>query len=319
MSAGRIPLAVIVGPTASGKTALAIALAKEFDGEVVSADSMQLYRGMDIATAKPSVEEQEGIPHHLLDILEPSEGFSVAAYVARAGSVIADIHARGKLPILAGGTGLYVNSLVDGIRFEEAVGDKVVRARLLEEAERLGGEALLARLREVDPETAETLHPNNRNRLVRALEVWEVTGLPMSEHRRRSRVAPPPYFTCMLGLSYTNRQALYARINDRVDAMLEAGLREEASRMLASGLCGTAAQAIGYKELRPYFAGESPLADCVDRLKQETRRYAKRQLTWFRRDARIHWLYPDGEGGFPAVWEEARCILRKHLENTEKC
>lgn len=301
-----IPIVVLVGPTASGKTALSIALAKAYDGEIVSADSMQLYKGMNIATAKPSMEERQGIPHHLMDILDANESFSVADYLKLAGDCIRDIHSRGKLPILCGGTGLYVNSLVDNICFEEIVSDATVRSRLSQEAAENGNAHLLERLRQIDPDTAATLHENNLTRVIRAIEVYELTGIPMSIHREQSRQNPSPYHACMLGLNYRDRQLLYDRINVRVDTMLESGLLEEARQVLQGNPGGTAYQAIGYKELRPYFAGEATLDSCIDSIKQESRRYAKRQLTWFRRDERIRWLYVDELGSLDAMAEKAK-------------
>lgn len=288
---GKQPLLALVGPTASGKTALAVELAKRYQGEVVSADSMQIYRGMSIATAKPAPQEMQGIPHHLMDFLSPGETFSVADYAVMARKCIGEIASRGALPILAGGTGLYIQAVVDHIQYDqEEPADSSIRTRLEKEMEVFGPEEMHRRLEIADPESAAQLHPNNRRRIIRALEVWEKTGIPISQQKLRSRREESPYQTVMLGLDFPNRQDLYDRINRRVDVMLESGLLEEAKTALESGMSKTARQAIGIKELLPYCRGEAALEQCVETLKQETRRYAKRQLTWFRRDPRIQWI-----------------------------
>lgn len=304
------PLLVVVGPTASGKTSLSVRLAKELNGEVVSADSMQMYRGMDIGTAKPTPAEMAGIPHHLIDILEVEETFSVADYAALARPLIREIGRRGKLPILTGGTGLYISAVTDHIQFSPIPSDKAMRQQLRRRAEEEGTEAVYAILRECDPETAAAIHPNNLGRVIRAIEVYRLTGVTMAEHNRRSRAVPPPYRTCILGLTSRDRQFLYDRINRRVDRMLEQGLLEEAEALLQRDLSQTAAQAIGYKELRNYFAGAESLEQAVERLRQESRNYAKRQLTWFRREKGIRWLeidtFPDEDALFRAALELAR-------------
>lgn len=289
----QIPLIVVAGPTASGKTALAVQLALRLGGEVVSADSMQIYKGMDIATAKPSLEEQAGIPHHLLDFLGQDETYSVAQYCEAAHKTIEQIHQRGKLPIVAGGTGLYISSLVDCIDFSPQKEDPELRAELLELARLHGGQHLLEMLAGFDPEAAARLHPNNLGRIVRAIEVYRLTGVTMSRQLELSRKRPSPYKLCMLGLDFRDRSRLYDRINTRVDAMLKAGLVQEATEVLSRPISKTALQAIGYKELIPFLEGTETLEACAEQLKQNTRRYAKRQLTWFRRDQRIHWLFPD--------------------------
>lgn len=290
----KIPIIAVVGPTASGKTSLGIQIAKRFDGEVVSADSMQIYRGMDIATAKPDVSEQDGIVHHLIDFLDPSVSFSVADYTVLAHQAIADIHARGKLPILVGGTGLYVDSVLNDIVFTEIKTDPQLRESLHQFAKEQGNAALLERLRGVDPQSAARLHENNVGRIVRAIEVYELTGITMTEQQKRSREKPSRYRTLKFGLNYRDRSVLYDRIDRRVDLMMEQGLLEEAQSVLASPM-KTAVQAIGYKELGPYLEGKAPLDECIVKLKQSTRHYAKRQLTWFLRDPQICWLYPDEE------------------------
>ena len=305
----HIPLLVIVGPTASGKTRLSIELAKAMDGEIISADSMQTYRTMNVGTAKPTLEEQQGIPHHLIDCLEPEESFSVAQYADAARRIIDQINERKKLPILAGGTGLYINTIVDNITFSPAPSDEALRQQLREKARQEGNGAVLELLRKIDPQTAASLHENNLGRVIRAIEVYKTTGLTMTEQVRRSRENPSPYDVCILGLDYRDRQALYQRIDLRVDMMLRDGLVEEAKQVLARQLSSTAAQAIGYKELRGYLDGTCTLDEAAENLKKETRRYAKRQLTWFRRDKRVHWIYCDEAGTFGRVYAQAMEIV----------
>lgn len=288
------PVLAVVGATASGKTALGIALAKAYQGEVVSADSMQLYEGLDIATAKPTEAEMEGVPHHLISVLPPEMPCSVADYVQRAEAVIADIRRRGKLPIVVGGTGLYIDSLLDHIRFPEITASPEIRTRLEQEAETLGRTALLERLRGCDPETAEKLHENNLRRIIRALEVYEQTGIPLSEHARRSRAVPPPWEVLRFGIGFRDREILYERIRRRVELMVAEGLVEEVRAEYESGRRReTAAAAIGYKELLPYLDGTAPLEECLAAVAQETCRYAKRQGTWFRRNPQTNWVYRD--------------------------
>ncbi|MDR2531942.1 MAG: tRNA (adenosine(37)-N6)-dimethylallyltransferase MiaA [Oscillospiraceae bacterium] len=279
---------VVCGPTASGKTALAVRLAEEFNGEIIGADSMQVYKGMDIATAKPTSAELRGIRHHLIDFLEPHEPFSVADYVELARAKITEVRERGKLPVIAGGTGLYINSLIDNIEFPEIKADMAFRAEMR------GKNAgfLLGELLKKDPETAALLHENNLKRIIRALEVFHVTGRTMSDLKRESRLVPSPYKPLMLQINFP-REKLYERINKRADEMLEAGLAEEARAFYTLQNPQTAAQAIGYKELLPFLNGEAELSHCVERLKQSTRNYAKRQLTWFKKDPRINLLAAD--------------------------
>ncbi len=307
------PLLVVAGPTASGKTALSVRLAQALDGEVVSADSMQMYRGMDIGTAKPTPEETEGVPHHLIDVLDPSQTFSVADYAALARPLILEIGRRGKLPILTGGTGLYIRAITDHIQFSPMPSDEGLRRELRELAAREGNGAVYRILLDCDPESAAAIHENNLGRVIRAIEVCRLTGIPISEHNRRSRSVPPPYRTCMLGLACRDRQKLYERIDLRVDRMLERGLVEEARGLLEKELSVTAAQAIGYKELREYLAGRQSLPEAVERLKQESRNYAKRQLTWFRREKAIHWLFTDTFPDEDALLREALETVRREL------
>lgn len=288
----KIPVLAVVGPTASGKTSLAIEIAKEYHGEVVSADSMQIYKEMQIATAKPTVDEMQGIPHHLLDFLAPDVSFSVAQYAALAHQTISEITARGHLPVMAGGTGLYVDAVLDDLIFAKIETDEQKRAELWAFVEAHGANALHERLREIDPESAARIHENNVGRIVRAVEVYELTGITMSEHQRNSRPKESRYRSLKIGINYKDRAVLYDRVNRRVDLMMEQGLLEEAVSV-RNRARKTAVQAIGYKELEPYFLQQEPLDVCIERLKQETRRYAKRQITWFSRDPNILWVYPD--------------------------
>lgn len=302
------PLIVICGPTASGKTALSIALAKTIGCEVVSADSMQIYKGMTVATAKPTPEEIDGVPHHLIDFLEPSDSFSVADYVSLAHKTIEDICNRGMIPLVCGGTGLYINSLVDNVTFDESCSSTTLRDELLELAKEKGNGYLLEMLREFDPESAERFHENNLTRIIRAIEVFKTTGKTISQFNKESKDKESPYDVVMIGINYRDRQKLYGRINLRVDLMLENGLLDEAKEVL-SGELKTSYQAIGYKELAPYFNGEASLDECIDKLKMESRRYAKRQLTWFRRDERINWIYADECSSFEEIVAKALEIV----------
>ncbi len=288
----NIPVLAVVGSTASGKTALAVELAKRLGGEIVSADSMQIYKGMDIASAKPTEAEKQGIPHHMMDFLPPETPYSVAEYVKAARACILEIHKRQKLPILVGGTGLYVDSLLTGTRFIETETDFDLRARLETEFDALGGEKMLEKLAAFDRDTAARLHPNNRKRIIRAFEVYTLTGKTMTEALAASREKPSPFTPCYIGIAYENREILYDRINRRVDIMLENGLLAEA-RAFFQGTPDTAAQAIGYKELKPYLDGVLSLDEAVENLKRATRNYAKRQITWFKRNPQIHWIYAD--------------------------
>lgn len=303
----KIPVIAIVGPTASGKTSLSIEVAKRYNGEIVSADSMQIYRGMDIGTAKPTIDEMQGIPHHLIDCVDPITAFSVADYVRLAHDAITDIHSRGRLPIIVGGTGLYVSSLLNNIQFDETRYDDEIRAELYEFAQREGEQALWKMLQEVDPITASQVHPNNLPRVIRAIEIFRQTGRTMQEHRQSSKLIPSKYLPLKIGITTKNRAVLYNRINLRVDKMLNDGLVDEARGLINSTSSKTALQAIGYKELFPFVAEEADFMEVVDMLKQETRRYAKRQLTWFRKDCEIHWFFSD-------EYEKVE-LLRKNVYN----
>ena len=300
---------VVCGPTASGKTALAVELAKRYDGEVISADSMQIYTDMDVASAKATPEEQQGIPHHLLGFLEPTESFSVADYVGLCDECVRDILSRGKTPIICGGTGLYISSFVDNLTFDDSEQDFAFREEMRKFAEEHGNAALLEKLRAVDPETAAALHENNVGRIIRALEVYKTTGHTISQAKAMSRQNPSPYEFIMLTIDFENRERLRECINRRVDLMLENGLVEEAQRCFEQPDRPTAAQAIGCKELYPYFRGERTLGECVEELKLRTRQYAKRQMTWFRRDERIQHIIVGESDEFSDIVEKAIKII----------
>ena len=282
---------VVLGPTASGKTSLALRLAGQYHGEIISADSMQIYRGLDIGTAKATAAQRAAVPHHLIDICEPQQLFSVADFVEAAHLKITEIAARGHLPIIAGGTGLYISSLIEGISFSQEGEKAEIRKELFLQAEQLGNEAMYEQLVSVDPETAAQVHPNNLKRVLRALEFYKVTGQTLAAQRAASRPASRPYDASLLGLRYGDREQLYTMINARVDEMMSEGLLAEAKLVFAHrSEWRTAVQAIGYKELFPFIEEQQPLEDCVQKLKQATRNYAKRQMTWFGRMEQIHWL-----------------------------
>lgn len=312
MQQKQIPLLVIGGPTASGKTRLAVDLALRRNGEVVSADSMQIYQGMQIGTAKPTIEEMQGVPHHLMGFAEPGKVFSVAEYVSLAKEKIEQIHARGRLPVLAGGTGLYIRSLITNTQFTQSDTDTALREELALRAQQEGTEGMMQELCSFDPESAERIDPRNLPRLIRAIEIYRVTGIPMTEHLRRSRMLPSPYQVCFLCLNFRSREILYSRINSRVEQMVEQGLVEEARKALQQGGT-TAMQAIGYKELVPYFQGEISLQQAIETIQQETRRYAKRQITWFRREENLHWLYVDEYPDWNSLLCDAEEIIRGEL------
>ena len=304
----------IAGPTASGKTALAVEIAKLTNGEVVSCDSMQIYKRMDIGTAKPTPDEMQGIPHHMIDVAEPDEDFSVSRYCCMAAPIVDDIVTRGKTAVIAGGTGLYMDSLIRGNDFAPfpSTGQ---RERLAAQADAEGMESMLNWLRSIDPEAAARLHLADRKRIIRALEVYLETGETITEHNRRTQALPPRYSPLWLGLDFTDRAELYRRIDLRVELMLEAGLVEEIQNLLASGIpekC-TAMQAIGYKEFVEALDGQCTIKEAAAQVQQSSRRYAKRQLTWFRRNKAMHWLQRDiGESG-----EEILAKARQLLHETD--
>ena len=289
----KIPVIAVVGPTASGKTSLSIEIAKHFGGQVVSADSMQIYEKMNIATAKPTTEEMQGIPHHLIGFQPIDKKFSVAEYVSLANECIKRIHEEGDLPVIAGGTGLYVDSLLQNIQFSKEESNEEIRKDLTALFDEKGADYMLEMLYEIDPLTAERLHIKDKSRIIRALEIYKLTGKTMTEQKILSREEESPYDVMYIGINYRDRNVLYDRINLRVDIMIQNGLLEEAKDFYDTSSDTTACQAIGYKELAPYFNGEKELSECVEKLKQETRHYAKRQLTWFRKNENINWIYPD--------------------------
>ncbi len=296
----------VIGPTASGKTGLAVELAEALNGEVLSCDSMQLYRSMDIGTAKPTREEIRGIPHHMIDILEPWEPFSVGRYVEMADPILQDILARGKTCIVCGGTGLYVDSLMAGRTFAPYP-ETGKRQELEALAKEQGIEVVLEILRKTDPESAERLHPSDQRRIIRAAEVWLETGKTITQHNLETQAVPPKYDPLWIGLDFTHRKQLYDRIDRRVDVMMEQGLMAEVERLLAQGVPATATslQAIGYKEPMAALRGELTMEDMVEKIKQESRRYAKRQLTWFRRNKKIHWIFREEPEKGPSPLEQA--------------
>lgn len=300
----------LAGPTASGKTALAVQLAKELNGEVVSCDSMYVYKRMNIGTAKPTVEEMDGIIHHMIDVAEPDQDFSVSKYCDMAAPIVDDIVARGKTAIIAGGTGLYMDSLVKGNDFADfpSTGYRQTLERRIEEE---GVEPLLQQLYQIDPESAEHSMRNPR-RIIRALEVYYETGITITEHNRRTREIPPRYQPLWIGLDFTQRSDLYDRINRRVDIMLEMGLLQEIQELLASGIpekC-TAMQAIGYKEFIAALKGQCTIEEAADQVRMFSRRYGKRQLTWFRRNKDIHWIVRDAATESEEILRRARQVIR---------
>jgi tRNA dimethylallyltransferase len=306
----------IAGPTASGKTALAVELAKKMDGEVVSCDSMQVYRRMDIGTAKPTAQERQGILHHMIDVAEPWEDYSVSRYCNEAAPIVEDILSRGKTAIIAGGTGLYMDSLIRGNDFAPFPSTGV-REGLEEEADRCGTEPLLCRLRQIDPEAAERLHLSDRKRIIRALEVYMETGETITAHNLRTRAKPPRFCPVWIGLDFESRAELYNRIDRRVDAMLEQGLLDEIRVLLSSGVpekC-TAMQAIGYKEFVAALKGECSAEAAAGLVRQSSRRYAKRQLTWFRRNEGMHWIVRRDDMQIQQILCKAERIIRGNDED----
>ena len=290
---------VITGPTASGKTRLGIALAKIYDGEIVSADSMQIYQHMDIGTAKPTEEEKEGIVHHMMDIVSPFENYSVSRFVSDASKVTDDILSRGKLPIIVGGTGLYIESLLAGRTFM-SYSDNGIRQNYSEMYDSLGGEKMLEKLSEFDRYSSEKLHFNDKKRIVRAFEVYAITGKTISQHNAESKTIPPRYDAAKIALTYKNRSDLYSMIDRRVDIMMECGLENEVRSLIDMGLDSryTSMQAIGYKEMLEYIQGERTLAEVIDIIKMESRRYAKRQLSWLGRYDDLNWIFWDNPPDF---------------------
>lgn len=304
------PLIVIAGPTASGKTNLSITLSHRVKGEVVAMDSMQIYRYMDIGTAKPSMSERENIPHHMLDVADPKDAYSVAEYAKQAKNCISDVHQRGKIPILTGGTGLYLKALTTSLELGGTQGDPIIRERLTAIAQQEnGGEALHEMLAKVDPVSANRLHRNDIRRIIRALEVYELTGKPIS-CQQPSEQPECPYSLCVLGL-FLERETLYKRIDDRVDAMMNMGLSQEVEGLLHMGVPPEAQsmQGLGYKELIPVVKDRQPLHQAVEAVKLGTHHYAKRQMTWFRRTEGILWLDAQAKGLMDVAMEQIRAVL----------
>ncbi len=301
----------VTGPTASGKTALSIEIAKRYNGEIVSCDSMQIYKYMNIGTAKPTVDEMQGIPHHMIDEISPNEGFSVVEYVKRSREYIDDILSRDKLPVLVGGTGLYLDSILNNTKFSEAEGDEEYRNQLYSMAEKEGNEAVHRILKEIDPLSAEKIHPNNVRRVIRALEIYKTTGKTMTKVNEES-VREPIYDALIIGLLW-DREILYERINQRVDIMLKNGLLDEVKGILAMGIDknATAMQAIGYKEFAEYLEGAASMEEAVERVKQESRRYAKRQMTWLRRNERINWLLLQSDYNYNKIVKQSCDMIDK--------
>ena len=305
----------VVGPTASGKSALAIELAKRFNGEIICCDSMQIYKEMNIGTAKPSESEQAEVKHHLFDFANPKESFSCADYIPLAERVVEDIISRGKMPIFCGGTGLYLDRFLSGAQFEETEIDENFRREMNDFACEFGNEALHEKLREVDPVSADEIHPNNVKRVIRALEIYKTSGRTKSELDKESKTFESKYNAIQIGLKYEDREHLYERINLRVDKMMEAGLLYETKTLLEDGVFeknATAAQAIGYKELLTYFGGTRTLENAIEDLKMATRRYAKRQMTWFSSHGEVKWLLAD-EKTLHDLANEAEEIVKEHL------
>ena len=297
----------VVGPTATGKTKMGVALAKRFDGEVVSVDSMQLYRGMTIGTAAPTQEEMEGIPHHMVAVADPAESWSAARYVHEADACVQDILRRDKLPVLVGGTGLYLDALIRGTDFAAGSQGTELRRQLQRRARQEGVETLLEELRRIDPAAAQKLHLRDEKRIIRALEVWYETGRTITEHDRQERQRPPKYDALYIGLDFLDRQDLRDRIDKRVDTMVEQGLLEEVETLLASGLPrdATALQAIGYKQFLAVAEGTATRQEAIEEVKLRSRQYAKRQLTWLRRNPDIFWVRWESRPNFPEGLQKA--------------
>ena len=303
----KIKIIAVAGATASGKSRLALELASLYGGEIISCDSMQVYNRMDIGTAKPTAEERRAAVHHMIDIVEPNYNYSCAEYIKEAAKVIEDVSGRGKLPIICGGTGLYLDALLRGQNFsEESSPDEAVRRELFEFAEKHGKDALFAELERIDPESAATIHPNNVKRVVRAIEIYRTSGEKKSELDRRSLEAPSRYDARVAALRYNDRDILRRRIDARVDEMIENGLEEETRALLEEGVFEkntTAAQAIGYKEFLGYFRGDTSFSECTELLKTATRKYAKRQNTWFGAKNYVNWIDADCETGIKSFKE----------------
>lgn len=319
MSQKPIFICAVVGPTASGKTGLAIELAKRNNGEIVSFDSMQIYKNAPIATAVPTKEERQGIPHHLMEFVENDVTFSVGKFTELAHKTIRQIAERGKLPVLVGGTGLYFSSLLDNIRFQSQSNSHFEwRHHLESRLQNEGIDVLYQELQQIDVKAAEKIHKNNHVRVIRALEIFYATGKTLTQQEEESRCVPSPYNACVFGLNYRDRSRLYERINSRVHVMLEMGIVDEIKSLYQTNPKGTIMQAIGVKEFIPYFNGERSLDETVQTIQQESRRYAKRQLTWFRRDERVQWLYPDDYNIQNDLFDYADKLLKERISSDKE-
>lgn len=307
-------LVCVVGPTGCGKTRLGVELAKRLDGEVVSCDSMQIYRGMTIGTAAPTENEMDGVPHHMVGVVGPEENYSVARYAEDAARCVDDIISRGRQPVVVGGTGLYLNALLAGHGFAGGDKDGKCRAELEERWEKQGGEAMYAELLRIDPETAGVLHRNDKKRILRALEIWRETGKTMAQHNAETKQIPPRYDSVRIGLAYEDREEMKRAIDARVDRMVEAGLFEEVQSLLAAGVprSATAMQAIGYKEALSFFDGRATREEAAAEIKLRSRQYAKRQLTWLRRDRDVYWYYWKKTRDFSSCLAFSTEILTAH-------
>ncbi|MEG0894757.1 MAG: tRNA (adenosine(37)-N6)-dimethylallyltransferase MiaA [Oscillospiraceae bacterium] len=311
----KIKVVAVVGPTASGKTAMAIDIAQNFNGEIISADSMQIYKGMDIGTAKPSKEEMKMVPHHLIGYVDCNIKYSVVEYVKAAHQAILEVNENKKLPIIAGGTGLYVNSLLEDITFDTTKSNESIRKELEDFALKNGAVALHKRLEEIDCVAANEIHCNNIPRVIRAIEIYMLTGKTITQSKIDSRANETRYNSYKIGLTYQNRELLYQKINSRVDIMLENGILEEAKLMYNSFDSSTALQAIGYKEFFPYFDGKISLEKAIENLKQYTRNYAKRQLTWFKKDKNVNWFYIDNYQNIDLLKKDINTNIKFFLQN----
>ena len=302
---------VVAGPTASGKTALSVKIAKELGGEIVSCDSMQIYKGIDIGTAKPSLEERCGVPHHMIDIISPDEKYNVVSYKRDAEAAIDDILKRGRVPVLAGGTGLYMDSVLSNTAFSENSSFSVARERLEKLFEEKGREYIFEMLEKIDPEAAEKIHPNNTRRVIRALEIYETTGKTLTQANIESK-RPEKYESLVIGLMW-DRETLYERINERVERMMAEGLLKEVETLRKKGMKAeyTSMQAIGYKELFEYFEGNCTLEEAKEKIKQESRRYAKRQMTWLKRNKKINWLILQKDYNLNKIYEQSFTLIKK--------
>ena len=289
----KTKIITVVGPTASGKTSLGVEICKKFNGEVISADSMQIYKGMNIATAKPAVGEMQGIKHHLIDFVEPDNEYSVASFCSDASKCVDEIVNKGKIPVIVGGTGLYVDSFINNISFLDNAFSESVRENLFKRLSEEGAQSLYNELKAVDPEASEKIHPNNSVKVIRALEVYYCSGFTISQQVEQSKNNPSDFDCLFIGLNFKNREILYNRINKRVDLMIENGLLDEARSFYDGKTSSTSVNAIGYKELKPFLDGNLSIDECIENLKKSTRHYAKRQLTWFKRNNLINWFYPD--------------------------